>query len=125
MSAVTVELPHRLSEASRNGFALKENRKSLGISREVFAPIGGVSVRSLASYEKEAEIPSSARRAVREGLRLAIALTELAGDKKELKNWLETENQAFDDRTPLQVVSDGDSEMLWEMIYQLRNGAYA
>ena len=125
MSSAAGLLPYTIKEASVSGVALRENRRSLGISREVFAPIGGISVRSLASYESDKEVPKIARRAVTEGMRLAKALMELVDESKNLKTWLEAENPAFDGRTPMQVIKEGETDLIWEMIHQLRRGSFA
>lgn len=39
-----------------------------------------------------------------------------------LDSWLEKPNSAFGGRTPLQVIDDGESDRLWEMIYLLQSG---
>ena len=102
-----------------------ENRKSLRVPRDVFAPLAHFSVRTLASYEKADVLPAAAKRPVSEAMRLLVALNELVGDEKDLRHWLEKENPAFGKRTPLEVISSGESDLLWEMIYQIRSGAYA
>ena len=125
MSVTTAKLPHTLRAASHSGIALMENRKSLGVPREVFAPLARFSVRTLASYEKEEVLPASAQRPVSEAMRLLVALNELVEEEKDLRRWLETENSAFGDRPPLEVIRSGESDLLWEMIYQIRSGAFA
>lgn len=110
MSANAETLPHTLSEASRSGLALRVNRRSLGVPREVFAPMAHFSVRKLATYEKAEELPAQVMRSVKQALRLLVALKEIIGDEGKLRDWLETDNSAFDGRTPMRVICDGESD---------------
>ena len=41
---------------------------------------------------------------------------------EQIDNWLNTSNKAFGDRTPLEVIEDGDVAFIWQMIYLLRSG---
>lgn len=34
-----------------------------------------------------------------------------------LDKWMKTPNKAFNNRTPNKVIEDGDSQMLWQMIF--------
>ena len=52
---------------------------------------------------------------------LYFALTEVV-KSEHIAEWLHAKNRAFGNRTPLQVILDGDIDLLWEMVYQLRSG---
>lgn len=36
--------------------------------------------------------------------------------------WMKKKNKAFDNRTPIQVIKDGEKELLYNMIYDLGSG---
>lgn len=99
-------------------------RKRLGISRKLFAEMADCSERTLATCEKALEIPGGIERSVRETVRLLQGLHELAGGSAELKDWLLRPNPAFRKRAPLALIKSGESDVLWEMIHQLRQGAF-
>lgn len=48
----------------------------------------------------------------------------LAGMIKErsIEAWLQRPNKQFDGSTPLQVIERGETDRLWRMIWQLREG---
>ncbi len=109
----------------KSGSALKNWRKERGISRPLFAQIADCSERSLATYESKTKLPEKFSRPVAESVRLIQALEELAGDSAALKNWIQKPNTAFDDRTPLSLITSGEVDVLWRMVHQLRQGAFA
>jgi uncharacterized protein (DUF2384 family) len=100
-------------------------RKQRGISRKLFAQMADCSERKLATYEAAPKLPPKIKRPVNETVRLIQALRELAGDDTELKDWLNCPNPAFGKKTPLTLITHGESDLLWEMVYQLRQGAFA
>ena len=53
--------------------------------------------------------------------RLFDALADII-DKKVIGQWLQWPNQQFDGLTPLQVMERGETDRLWRMIWQLREG---
>ena len=57
----------------------------------------------------------------REVMRLFDALADII-DKKVIGQWLQRPNQQFDGSTPLQVMERGETDRLWRMIWQLREG---
>ena len=109
----------------RSGAALMRWRKQRGISRKLFAQMADCSERTFASYEAAPRLPPRIQRPVTETVRLIQALRELAGDGAELKDWLDRPNPAFGKRTPLALIKNGESDLLWEMVHQLRQGAFA
>lgn len=109
----------------RSGPKLMKWRQERGISRRMFAQLAGFSERKLATYEKARTLPKHVLRPVTEAVRLIRALRALAGDDVALKDWLEKPNRAFDKRTPLSLVEAGQSDVLWQMVHQLRQGEFA
>jgi hypothetical protein len=58
-------------------------------------------------------------RGVVEAWRLFSGLTELV-PVSEIAVWLESPNPAFDGLTPLQVIEQGESDRIWQVIWELR-----
>lgn len=110
--------------AKRGEVSLRVWRREKGLSRQAFAQLSHVSERSLASYEKAAQVPATARPQVSEARRLVEALLELI-PAAELKDWLQSPNPGFGGRTPQELSRNGERDLLWEMIYQTRHGAFA
>ena len=109
----------------KSGPALKTWRQGRGIPRPLFAQIADCSERTLATYEGKARLPAKFSRPVEESIRLIMALEELAGDNAALKEWLQKPNAAFDRRTPLSLITSGEVDVLWAMVHQIRQGAFA
>ena len=99
-------------------------RKSRGITRLTFAKVANCSERKLATYEKESNLPIAVRRQTTEAVRLLKALEEII-PQTDLTRWLTTSNPGFDKRTPLEVIQSGESDLVWDMIQQTRQGAFA
>jgi transcriptional regulator with XRE-family HTH domain len=115
----------QIAGAIRSGSALKTWRKKRGISRSLFAQIADCSERTLATYESKTRLPPKFSRPVAESVRLIQALQELAGDSAALKDWLQKPNAAFANKTPLSLIKSGEVDVLWRMVYQIRQGSFA
>jgi DNA-binding transcriptional regulator YiaG len=121
----TLRSPAKKAYAFKSGLALKTWRQGRGIPRPLFAQIADCSERTLATYEGKARLPAKFSRPVEESIRLIMALEELAGDNAALKEWLQKPNAAFDRRTPLSLITSGEVDVLWAMVHQIRQGAFA
>ncbi|MDQ6911271.1 MAG: MbcA/ParS/Xre antitoxin family protein [Verrucomicrobiota bacterium] len=53
--------------------------------------------------------------------RLRNALADVIEDEV-LDEWLQRPNKQFNGSTPLQVIECGETDRLWQMIWQLREG---
>jgi hypothetical protein len=58
---------------------------------------------------------------IREVTRLFDALADII-QAKRIGHWLQQPNKQFDGSTPLQVMERGETDRLWRMIWQLREG---
>jgi uncharacterized protein (DUF2384 family) len=125
MKTLAPERPVDQAAAVSSGPALKQWRKQHGISRVQFSKMADISERKMATIEKAPRIPAKAKRPVNETVRLIRAIQELVGNDRALKEWLETPNPGFDQKTPLELIDHGESDVLWEMVYQVRQGAFA
>jgi hypothetical protein len=108
-----------------SGPALMKWRKERGISRKLFAAMADCSERTLATCEKADKIPKTLERPVIETARLLRALKDLAGNDIALNAWLSKPTHAFGNQTPLTLIENGASDRLWEMVFQLRQRAFA
>ncbi|MCH7226150.1 MbcA/ParS/Xre antitoxin family protein [Haloferula sp. A504] len=108
-----------------SGPALMKWRQAQGIPRPLFAKMADFSERKLATYEKALTIPQPVRRPIKETVRLIQALRELADDDATLRDWLERPNPAFGKRPPLKLITDGESDVIWQMVHQIRQGAFS
>ena len=124
MGAVAKERPVSWKRAKESGTALYLLRRSTGLNRETFARIANFSERSLATYEKHRKLPASVRPQINEALRLVKALMQII-PSDELAKWLHTPNPGFDGKKPWTLIERGERDVLWEMIHQTRQGAFA
>ena len=125
MSVATKEKPAASwQQAQKSGSALYSWRKSVGLNRSTFAWLASVSERTLATYEKLPQLSAPAKAQVTEAVRLIRALSELI-PVQELAVWLQTPNPGFDGRSPKKLIEAGERDLVWEMIYQTRHGAFA
>ena len=96
-------------------------RERLGVTREVFARLLPISVRSLADIET-GKIPTKpVERRLTEIQRVVDALNEVV-EEDVIGNWLQTPQQAFDGLKPLEVIERGEVDRIWQMIFFLRSG---
>lgn len=98
-------------------------RKSHGITRVTFAKVANCSERKLATYEKQTVLPKPVQRQANEAVRLLGALSEIIPESN-LADWLKAPNPGFKGRSPIDVMAAGETDLLWDMIYQTRTGAF-
>jgi len=60
---------------------------------------------------------------VRELQRLTTALATLVGNRS-LGKWFDTPNPAFSGLKPMEVIERGESDRLWQMIFELKSGTH-
>lgn len=97
-------------------------QKDFGLTQPVVVRLSGYSPRSVASWSKGVKANEPARRKFTELVRLFDALADLMEDPKQVAEWLQEPNPAFDGSTPLQVIERGETDRLWKMIYVLESG---
>jgi hypothetical protein len=91
------------------------------LSNEALSRVTGASPRTVAYWNAGTPPQRSSAQKIREVTRLFDALADII-DKKVIGQWLQRPNQHFDGSTPLQVMERGETERLWRMIWQLREG---
>ena len=104
------------------GQKAKQLRRSMGMTRPVFARLVDISERSLADLESQKRAPtSSVQRRVAEVDRLQAALAQVI-DAEAIGQWLQTPNPAFGDLKPLELIERGQTDRLWRMIHEIESG---
>jgi hypothetical protein len=109
--------------ARKSGTALFTWRRAVGLNRETFALLANFSERTLATYEKCAELPPTIRPQVTEAMRLIKALLEII-PADELAEWLQTPNSGFRGQKPQALIVKGERDMIWAMIHQTREASF-
>jgi hypothetical protein len=112
------------SAAKKSGPALFRWRRAHGLNREIFARLANFSERTLATYEKQEQLPAAIRPQVNEAGRLILALGEII-PPNELAAWLQAPNPGFGGRRPWTLIENGERDVIWQMIHQTRQGAFA
>lgn len=123
MSAIK-EKPATWQQARQNGRALYAWRRSVGLNRAVFARLANFSERSLATYEKQEQLPEVVRPQINEAVRLVKALLEII-PAAGLAAWLREPNSGFGGQAPWALIQQGERDLLWRMIHQTQQGAFA
>jgi len=124
MGAVAKQRSASLNLAKTSGTALYLWRRATGLNRETFARIANFSERTLATYEKHRKLPAPVRPQINEAIRLVRALMQII-PSEDLVKWLHTPNPGFDGKKPWTLIERGERDLLWEMIHQTRQGAFA
>lgn len=103
------------------GAAIREFCREANVTLDTFTRLVGVSRRAVATW-LAGEPPSRAnQRNLSEVTRLFSALAEVV-PAHQIGRWLEEPNPAFEGSTPLQVIERGESDRLWRMVWELREG---
>jgi uncharacterized protein (DUF2384 family) len=91
------------------------------LSNEALSRVTGASPRTI-SYWNSGMVPQrSSAQKLQEVSRLFDALSDII-KSSAIASWLQRPNKQFDGSTPLQVIERGESDRLWRMIWQLREG---
>jgi DNA-binding transcriptional regulator YiaG len=100
-------------------------RAEWGLGRREFSRLVGYSERVIADWEKGKTLSAHARRRIIEVERLRRSLVTALGELVQpdvIPEWLRTPNPAFGGSTPLQVMERGETDRIWNMIYELGSG---
>ncbi len=96
-------------------------RQVLGLSQPEFAGLLSVSTRTVVAMESTTRMTEPQVRRIKELTRLANALSEVI-KAESLGRWLKEPNSAFGDLKPVEVITRGEVDRIWSMIYFLRSG---
>jgi DNA-binding transcriptional regulator YiaG len=99
-------------------------RRALGVPRSKFARLVGRTERAVIDWESgKAQPQGLSQQRVRELGRLTEALKGLFGGDA-LGAWFDTPNEAFGGLKPVEVIERGESDRLWQMIFELKAGMH-
>ena len=121
VNAGSTTIVAKVSAATFKRIAVGVLRKKLKLKQAEFARLVPVSQRSLATLESGTPPTPAVARRLTELQRLMEALSEIIHEES-LGTWLQIPNEAFDSLKPIEVIDRGESDRLWEMIYNLRSG---
>lgn len=113
--------------ASKVSIASSESADVRGLSRkyklsnEAVSRVTGASPRTVSYWNAGTPPQRSSTQKIREVTRLFDALADII-KAKAISEWLQRPNKQFDGSTPLQVIERGETDRLWRMIWQLREG---
>ena len=91
------------------------------LSNEALSRVTGASPRTVAYWNAGMAPQRSSAQKLKEVTRLFDALADII-KAKVIGRWLHQPNSQFDGSTPLQVIERGETDRLWRMIWQLREG---
>ena len=99
-------------------------RLALEMSRSKFARLMGRTERAVVDWESGKSIPQGlSQQRLAELERLTEALRGLF-KPDGLGTWFDTPNAAFGDLKPIEVIERGQTDRLWQMIFELRAGTH-
>lgn len=96
-------------------------RKAYDLTQPKFARVMGISVRRLAALEQGVKPTENVQRRITEVERLRRALAKVV-KADAIGDWMDRPNKAFGGRRPIQVIEDGEIDLLWAMIHDLQSG---
>jgi DNA-binding transcriptional regulator YiaG len=91
------------------------------LSNEVVSRVTGASPRTVSYWNAGTPPQRSSVQKIKEVVRLFDALADIIKGSV-IGEWLQRPNKQFDGSTPLQVIERGETDRLWRMIWQLREG---
>jgi len=107
----------------KSGRKLMQWRRTIGITRPVFAVLSSCSERSVATQEKKSRLSLPKERKLNEAHRLLLGLCEIM-DPENVSAWLNEPNEWFDNQTPMAVIKQGKIDKVWELVYHTKAAGY-
>jgi len=133
MTAAQKQRIHRASKAAAGIAASKafasanpigSLRVALRMPRSKFARLLGRTERAIIDWELGKSAPQGlSQQRLHEVQRLVKQLHALF-DPKIIGRWFDTPNPAFGGLKPIEIIERGESDRLWQMIFQLKAGAH-
>jgi hypothetical protein len=91
------------------------------LSNEVVSRVTGASPHTVTYWNAGTPQQRSSAQKIKEVTRLFDALADIIKGSV-IGEWLQRPNKQFDGSTPLQVIERGETDRLWRMVWQLREG---
>jgi DNA-binding transcriptional regulator YiaG len=100
-------------------------RLALALPRSKFARLLGRTERAVIDWESGKTEPQGlSQQRIRELERLTEALRALFDDKAALGKWFDSPNPAFGGLKPIEVIERGETDRLWQMIFEMKAGTH-
>jgi uncharacterized protein (DUF2384 family) len=100
---------------------LRRLSRTYHLSHEALSRVTGASLRTISYWNSGMAPQRSNAQKLQEVTRLFDALADII-KSNTIAAWLQHPNKQFDGSTPLQIIERGESDRLWRMIWQLREG---
>ena len=100
---------------------LRRLSRTYHLSNETLSRVTGASPRTVSYWNAGITPQRSSAQKLKEVTRLFDALSDIV-KVNAIGPWLQRPNKQFHGSTPLQVMERGESDRLWRMIWQLREG---
>ena len=110
-----------MSVASSETADVRRLSRTYKLSNEVVSRVTGASPRTVSYWNAGTPPQRSSTQKIKEVTRLFDALADIIKGSI-IGEWLQRPNKQFDGSTPLQVIERGETDRLWRMIWQLREG---
>ncbi len=110
-----------MSVASSETADVRRLSRTYKLSNEVVSRVTGASPRTVSYWNAGTPPQRSSTQKIKEVTRLFDALADIIKGSV-IADWLQRPNKQFDGSTPLQVIERGETDRLWRMIWQLREG---
>lgn len=104
--------------------SIKELRKTVKLTQPKFAKLSNNSRETLITFEKSGRISKGAKRGITEAVQLLQALSEIM-EPRNISSWLTTTNPNFRNKSPLDLIEEGRVDIIWSIIEETRQGAFA
>jgi DNA-binding transcriptional regulator YiaG len=99
-------------------------RSALAMPRSKFARLLGRTERAVIDWESgRAEPQGLSQQRIRELERLTEALHSLF-DNAAIGKWFDTPNAAFGSLKPIEVIERGETDRLWQMVFEIKAGTH-
>lgn len=110
-----------LSAAQSDTADVRRLSRTYKLSNEVVSRVTGASPRTVSYWNAGTPPQRSSVQRIKEVTRLFDALADIIKGAV-IGDWLQRPNKQFDGSTPLQVIERGETDRLWRMVWQLREG---
>jgi uncharacterized protein (DUF2384 family) len=91
------------------------------LTRAMLSDLTGMTFRSPTKSRRRLSSSPKQEKALSELDRLLVALSRIM-QPTEIGPWLARPHPAFDKRSPLNLVQDGEQDRIWRMLYDLSSG---
>jgi hypothetical protein len=91
------------------------------LTRAMLSDLTGMTFRSPTKSRRRLSLSQKQEKALSELDRLLVALSRIL-QPTEIGPWFDRANPAFDGRSPLHLLKDGENDRIWRMLYDLSSG---